>query len=216
MRFCLDVLLFVFITTFFKCHLISVDYHVWGGLVFFGFSLWHVWLNRKWLMGFGRRKKGWRDWGNMLFLLVWLAMIVTGILCARQLGIGWFFLKPWHKFLGAISLLLLAFHISCHWAYLRENILRRCPPLRKVPHTLGAALLAGTLCFGFWSFADSGFGKWISAPFVASSPLPSSGDGSGRKKHQTQPFNPAKVSKYMAESAAMIYACAYMMRKKQE
>lgn len=48
-RFYLDVMMFLFFGTFFNRHVISVDYHVWGGLVFFSFTIWHVWLNRKWL-----------------------------------------------------------------------------------------------------------------------------------------------------------------------
>lgn len=215
LRFYLDVVLFIFISTLFKRHIISADYHVWGGLVFFGLILWHVWLNRKWLTGFIQRQKHWQDWVNLLFLLVWLAMIITGMLVAKQFGLELHFLKPWHKFLGALSLLLVAMHIGFHWQYLKENILRRCPCLKKVPQVITTILLVGTLCLGGYGYVDSGFGKWLSAPFTAAPQRQPAGAGGSRKKHQPQPFNPEKVAKHMAEMAAMLYLGAYLVRKRK-
>ena len=214
-RFYLDVCMFVFITTIFKRHVISADYHVWGGLVLLGFTLWHLWLNRQWLVGFWRRQQHWQDWITAMLLVVWLALAVTGVLAAKQFGLELHFLKPWHKFLGALSLLLVAMHIGFHWQYLKENILRRCPCLNKVPKALTALLLAGTLCLGVYGFVDSGFGKWISAPFVTSARQKPPKDGSARKKHQPRPFDPLRLGKAMAELSAMLYLGDYVARKRK-
>lgn len=213
-RFYLDVLMFLFFGTFFSKNVVSMDYHVWGGLVFFGFTLWHVWLNRKWVTGFGKRQKKWRDWVTVLLMVIWLTMAVTGVLAAREFGIEWHAMKPWHMFLGAVSLLLVASHIGFHWGYLRENIKRHLPFLQKVPRALAMILLAGTLCFGGWSYVDSGFSKWIAAPFSSSSHKHRSQDSSGRKQHQQQPFSAADLGRLMAEVSAMLYLGAYVVRKK--
>lgn len=214
-RFYLDVMMFLFFGTFFNRHVISVDYHVWGGLVFFGFTIWHVWLNRKWLTSLGKRQKTWRDWTTLSLFVIWLVMAVTGGLAAKQFGIEWHILKPWHKFLGAISLLLVSVHIGSHWIYLRDNISRWLPFLRKLPRVLTAVLLSGTLCFGGWSYVDSDFGKWIAAPFTASPHQNRIQDGNGKMKHQKQPFSVAALAKIMAEISAMLYLGAYVVKKKK-
>ncbi len=213
MRFYLDVMMFLFFGTFFSRHVISMDYHVWGGLVFFGFTLWHVWLNKKWVTGFSKRQKKWRDWVTFLLLVIWLAMAVTGVLAAKEFGIEWHFLKPWHIFLGAVSLLLVAVHIGFHWIYLRENIRRHLPFWQKVPRALGMVLLMGTLCFGAYSYVASDFGKWISAPFTASPHKNHPQDG--RKQRQQQSFNAVDLAILMAEISAMLYLGAYAVRRKK-
>ena len=73
-RFYLDVLMFVFFGFFFDCKIIAVDYHVWGGLVFFLFTVWHVWLNRRWLNNLAKRKKRWQDWTDILLIVSWLVV----------------------------------------------------------------------------------------------------------------------------------------------
>ena len=212
-RFYLDVMMFLFFGTFFNHHVLSMSYHVWGGLVFFGFTVWHVWLNRKWLTGLVIRQKKWRDWVTAALILIWLAMAVSGILAAKEFGIELNVMKPWHKFFGAISLLVVAVHIGFHWVYLRENIRRRFTFVQKVPRALGMVLLAVTLCFGAYSYVDSGFGKWMAAPFTATPHKEHPKDGSGRKIRQ-KPFNGATLAMLMAEVSAMLYLGAYVVKGK--
>ncbi|BAL85058.1 hypothetical protein SELR_pSRC102510 (plasmid) [Selenomonas ruminantium subsp. lactilytica TAM6421] len=77
-------------------------------------------------------------------------------------------------------------------------------------------LMAGILCLGAYGFVDSGFGKWISAPFVTSSQQKPPQDGSNRKKHQPRPFDPLRLGKAMAELSAMLYLGAYVVRKRNK
>ncbi len=213
-RFYLDVLMFLFFGTFFNRHVLSMSYHVWGGLVFFGFTVWHVWLNRKWLTGFAKRQKTWRDWATAALIIIWLAMAVTGVLAAKEFGIELNAMRPWHKFFGAISLLLVAVHIGFHWVYLRENIRRSFTFVQKVPRALSTVLLAMTLCFGAYSYVDSSFGKWISAPFISAQHKDPPRDGHGRKHRR--PFNGADLAKLIAEISAMLYLGAYVVKGKCE
>ncbi|SFT42305.1 hypothetical protein SAMN02910356_00573 [Selenomonas sp. GACV-9] len=209
-RFVLDVILFVLLLTLFKRHVISADYHVWAGLVYCGLLIWHIWLNRQWLQQLiGRKKKG-LDWLVLGLILVWILLLVTGILTAKQFGIEWHFLKPYHKFLGAISLLLVAAHIGFHWQYLKDHILQCCGFLRKVPAALATLALVGTLCLGGYGFVDSGYAKWISAPFtVAARPA---ADAAQRRPHKPRPFSWERLGKSMAEIAGMMFLGAYVVK----
>lgn len=209
-RFFLDVVLFVMITTIFKRHVISADYHVWGGLVFVGLTFWHIWLNRQWLHRLAGKQKKAIDWLNIVLLFVWAALLVTGILAAKQFGIALHVLKPYHKFLGALSLLLVAAHIGFHWQYLKQNILQVAGVFRRVPKGIATVALAGMLCLGGYGFVDSGFAKWISAPFTVSA---RPANPAGRRQHTPQPFDWTRLGKAMAELAGMLYLGAYVTKK---
>ena len=210
LRFFLDVVLFVMITTIFKRHVISADYHVWAGLVFYGLIFWHIWLNRQWLKGLIRKQKQALDWLNLFLLFVWAGLLVTGILSARQFGIELHGLKPYHKFLGALSLLLVAAHIGFHWQYLKENILQCAGVFRRVPKGIATVVLIGMLCLGGFGFVDSGFTKWISAPFtVTARPA----NPVGKRQHKPQPFDWMRLGKAMAELGGMLYLGAYVVKK---
>ena len=74
-------------------------------------------------------------------------------------------------------------------------------------------LLAGTLCFGAYSYVASDFGKWMSAPFTSAPRKEHPKDGSGRKKRQ-QPFDGAALAKLMAEVSAMVYLGAFVVKEK--
>ena len=211
-RFYLDILMFVFFGFFFDCKIIAVDYHVWGGLVFFLFTVWHVWLNRRWLTNLAKRKKRWQDWTDILLIVSWLGMLVTGILLAKEFGIELHDAKPFHKCFGALSLLFAGIHIGFHWNYLREHILRLCPVLHSVPRLVGTLCLAGTLCFGAYSYAASDFGRWLTAPVRHFEHKNMPGEG-GKGKKEAVEFSPEKLAGLLVQISAMLYVGAYVVKK---
>ena len=213
MRFYLDILMFVFLGTFFNRNAISMDYHVWGGLVFFLVTVGHVWLNRRWLTGLWKRKKRLQDWADVLLMMAWLGMAVTGILGAKAIGIELQAVKPYHKFLGALSLLLVAVHIGFHWVYLREHIRKRCTWMAKIPRLAGTLCLVATLCFGTYSYVDSGFGRFLAAPFTSSQRGMEHREGGVGREHHMPEFSLVNLSSLMAEVSAMVYLGAYVVRK---
>ena len=209
-RFVVDIVLFVLLTTIFKRHVISADYHVWAGMLACGVIAGHVWLNRIWLRRFASKRKKESDWLSFALMFVFAVLLVTGILTAKPFGIELHALKPYHKCLGGISLLLVAAHIGFHWQYLRVNFLRSFRLCRLVPKALTTMLLIGALCLGGYGFVDSGFAKWIAAPFtVAARPA---ADAAQRRPHKPRPFSWERLGKSMAEIAGMMFLGAYVVK----
>ena len=122
--------------------------------------------------------------------------------------------KPYHKFLGALSLLLVAVHIGFHWAYLREHIRKRCTWIAKVPRLVGTICLAATLCFGTYSYVDSGFGRFLAAPFTSSQHGVEHREGGAGREHHMPEFSLLNLGRLMAEVSAMVYLGAYVVRRR--
>lgn len=208
-RLVVDMILFVLLTTIFKRHVISANYHVWAGMLFCGLLAGHVWLNRAWLRRFTAKRKKESDWLSFVLLFVFAALLITGILTAKPFGIELNYLKPYHKCLGGLSLLLVSAHIGFHWQYLRVNFLRSFRVLRLIPQAVTTLLLIGALCLGGYGFVNSGFAKWMTAPFTATLRV---ADAAARPRHQLQPFDWERLGKSMAELAGMMFLGAYVVK----
>jgi uncharacterized protein with FMN-binding domain len=126
-----DLILLVLFGTLYHVSEVNLALHEIAGLVLFALFAVHLLYNWKWIASVGKRfftkacqpKLRFQYWMNVLLLLVFVAVGVSGVLCSvvvfpREVlpSALW---KQIHLISAAISLILLGVHVGLHWNLIR-------------------------------------------------------------------------------------------------
>lgn len=171
-RIVLDIVLILVLITLYSKNVISLMYHEVTGLVLFVLFALHLALNRKWIANLlgSRLGKGAKPRimaaVNVLLVLSWLTVMVTGILVSKKIfAIQLSSLNPFHFFSSALALIVTGVHFGLHWHYFWGFLGKRI----RLPRTVAVVLMVAVILFGCLQTVNSSFPKWISAPFTAGS-----------------------------------------------
>lgn len=171
-RIVLDIILILVLITLYSKNVISLMYHEVVGLVLFALFSLHLILNRKWIASLFMNKLSRSAKPkvmtivNVLLILSWAAVMVTGILVSKKLFTFQISsLNPIHFFSAALALILTGVHFGLHWQYFWGFLGKRI----HIPRVIVISLMVIVILFGCWQTFNSSFTRWLSAPFTASS-----------------------------------------------
>ena len=200
-KIALDFVMILVIASIYSKNVVSLMYHEVMGLSLTALFLVHLIFNRSFITKVTPRVFSGRTplrtvilWVlNLLLLISWTAVAVTGVLISKKLfSFGVNALIPWHFFFAAAGLALTGMHIGFHWDYLAGWIHRLLPVTVRFKKFM-KLLLAAAVLYGCFTLFTGSVGTWASAPFrsrsqeqrynaegTASSGGESRGSGEGR------------------------------------
>lgn len=177
----LDIIMTLLLLLMYGKNVISIRFHEVGGLVLFGLFFIHKGLNRKWIVGVGKRltdkalpartRLGYIV--DALLLVTMSFIIVSGIMISKTIFAGTaergMFWRPGHLFASAVAVILLGVHLGLHWSFI-SNMLSR-PLMLKLPKAairpLSIMCLSALLIYGGYNITASSFARWLTIPVSA-------------------------------------------------
>ena len=169
----LDILLIVVLITLYSKNVISLMYHEVAGLAILGLFVIHLVFNRKWFTTMLKKifsrcltaRARIMTIVDVLLILSWVGVLVTGILVSKKIfSVQISSLNPWHFFISAVAMILTGIHFGLHWKYF-WGFLGKKIRLNRIVALVMTIVIAG---FGVYNIATSSFGRWLVAPFSAS------------------------------------------------
>jgi len=186
----LDIVMAVLLFTLFSTSVAGLAFHEVTGLVIFGMAVIHLILNWKWIWTFTKKffskgipfKTRFGYVLNVLLLISFTMIIVTGIMISRTVLVG--FLprvadaQVMHYFFSALSLVIVGIHTGLHWDFIKTMFGKLIKMPAKLGFVLSTVALVSILAFGSYSLVTSRFTQWIAGPVLGT--LNPSGELEGR------------------------------------
>ena len=126
-KFTLDIVMAVLFITFFNKNLISFKFHIISGYIFGGFILFHLFLNRKWIINITKRlfdkKLNLRlkisyVLSILLFLSIFSILISGSLMMKSTTYDRVMFWKMLHFGSSYLSIAIMGIHIGLYWRFI--------------------------------------------------------------------------------------------------
>ena len=161
-KFTLDIAMAILFITFFNKTLLGFRFHIIGGFIFTGFILWHMCLNRKWIINISKKlfdkKIKLRVKISYILSLILLisifSIMASGVLMMKaQTYDRNMFWKMLHFGASYLSIALIGMHVGLYWNFIM-NMFKKIFKIKK-SNAFGKALVNASvivvLIFGIYT-----------------------------------------------------------------
>ncbi len=173
----LDIVMCLALVLLYKAKVLTLTYHEVVGLGILVVFLIHILLNRKWVVGVGKKlfspstpaRTKFSYWMTILLVICFIAIVVTGIFFSKILFKGLFgpdyeaprIWRTLHLWFSAVSLILVGIHVGLYWDTIKGFFRKYITLPQTTTKVVCYVLLAVIVVWGAISIPQTGMTNWL-------------------------------------------------------